>query len=234
MSQTIARPFLALWNDIDASVRTAYDIWHTFEHVKERVSLPGFIAARRYVSGAAARPRYFTLYDIEQTTDLESPAYRDVVAHPTAWSQAMRPHFSGVSRLVCTTLAEIGEGSAGALATVCITTADDIENTRWQDQLSALHPRLETEGVTSVRVGRVEPTAGGYAALKLATQATEVTYVLLVEGLWPERVEAAARTIAHGMNAEAEIETFRFAYRFTREDQGAASGRRQPQELTTP
>ena len=47
--------FLALWNDIEPQRRTEYDAWHTFEHVPERVGIPGFIRGRRYVARERSR-----------------------------------------------------------------------------------------------------------------------------------------------------------------------------------
>ena len=40
--------FLALWNGIDRpEARAEYEAWHAFEHVPERVGLPGFEYGRR-------------------------------------------------------------------------------------------------------------------------------------------------------------------------------------------
>ena len=40
---------LALWNGVDPARRDEYDLWHTREHVPERVAVPGMLGARRCV-----------------------------------------------------------------------------------------------------------------------------------------------------------------------------------------
>ena len=41
--------FLALWNDIAAARDAEYNLWHTREHVPERLSVPGILTGKRYV-----------------------------------------------------------------------------------------------------------------------------------------------------------------------------------------
>ena len=38
--------FLALWNDVASGREAEYERWHTFEHVPERVAVPGMRGAR--------------------------------------------------------------------------------------------------------------------------------------------------------------------------------------------
>ncbi|KAF1021240.1 MAG: hypothetical protein GAK30_02003 [Paracidovorax wautersii] len=100
-----AGAFLALWNSIDSPARQAeYETWHSFEHVPERVGLPGFIAAHRYRALAPQgphKPAYFTWYELASRQALASPAYRDVVDHPTPWSARMRGALRDFHRLPC-------------------------------------------------------------------------------------------------------------------------------------
>lgn len=106
---------LALWNDIAETRIDEYDRWHTLEHVPERVWVPGMIAGTRYVATAPGRPRYFTLYEMTSLAPLESPAYRDLVEHPTPWSASMRPAFSNFLRKPCTVEARAGRSTAAGL-----------------------------------------------------------------------------------------------------------------------
>jgi hypothetical protein len=48
----MAPAILALWNDYPSGLAEEYEAWHTFEHVPERLTVPGMRAARRYVSSA--------------------------------------------------------------------------------------------------------------------------------------------------------------------------------------
>lgn len=49
--------------------------WYDHEHIPERLSIKGFISAKRYVSAARAR-RYLALYDIVNVEVLQSPEYK--------------------------------------------------------------------------------------------------------------------------------------------------------------
>lgn len=107
---------LALWNDVAPGHEAAYDRWHTVEHVPERVAVPGMNGARRYVAPARAMHRYFTLYEADDLRVFDSPAYRDLVDHPTPASAAMRPHFRHTLRATARVLASVGAGLGGAIA----------------------------------------------------------------------------------------------------------------------
>jgi hypothetical protein len=104
---------LALWNDYPATMAEEYEAWHTFEHVPERLTVPGMRAARRYVS-AAGKESYFTLYELESLAVIEQPSYLDLVRNPTPWSQKMRQHFSSVLRIPGEIAVKAGSGIGGA------------------------------------------------------------------------------------------------------------------------
>src|SRR5256885_14231528 len=93
--------FLALWNGLDRSdAREEYEAWHAMEHVPERVGLPGFLWARRYVRGSntggsdtgrsdaggepsAAGSSSFTGYGVPGLDAPHTAPYCDVSAQPT-------------------------------------------------------------------------------------------------------------------------------------------------------
>nr|WP_325265029.1 hypothetical protein [uncultured Rhizobium sp.] len=104
---------LALWNDYPATMAEEYEAWHTFEHVPERLTVPGMRAASRYVS-AAGKESYFTLYELESLAVIEQPSYLDLVRNPTPWSQKMRQHFSSVLRIPGEIAVKAGSGIGGA------------------------------------------------------------------------------------------------------------------------
>ena len=118
MNGAQSRAFLALWNGIEsAKVQAEYDIWHSFEHVPERVGLPGFVEATRYQS--VDHPlRYFTCYRLRSLDALDTPEYRDVFTHPTAWSSRMRLVLRDFYRLPCEVGGVYGLGTASQLSTV--------------------------------------------------------------------------------------------------------------------
>lgn len=114
--------FLALWNGIASpALQPEYEAWHSFEHVPERVGLPGFIEARRYRAWAPddqGAPLYFTCYWLDGLAALESAAYREVFATPTPWSARMRTQLRGFFRQPCNLLGSLGSSSASQLCTL--------------------------------------------------------------------------------------------------------------------
>jgi hypothetical protein len=118
MSAGPAAAFLALWNGVaDGGAVPEYEVWHTFEHVPERVGSPGFVQGIRYRS-VDGPLRYFTCYWLRSLDALSTPEYRALVEHPTPWSARMRGELSGFLRLPCELGATIGVSSASRLATL--------------------------------------------------------------------------------------------------------------------
>ncbi|MFM9972040.1 MAG: hypothetical protein ACKVQK_26970 [Burkholderiales bacterium] len=109
---------LFLWNDIDPSVDVEYQRWHAMEHVPERVTVPGILAGRRYVKTDGLGQRYFSLYELDSTAVLASPAYLALVDGPTPWSQRMRVFFSNITRFACHRIASAGSGLGASLLTI--------------------------------------------------------------------------------------------------------------------
>ena len=72
-----ARAILLVLMEPPSSFEEEFNCWYDTEHVPERLALPGFESARRYVS-ILGRPRYMALYDLADTAVLNSPEYRRV------------------------------------------------------------------------------------------------------------------------------------------------------------
>lgn len=135
--------FLILANGVAAHRRRAYENWHSFEHVPERLTMPGFLAGRRYVAGRGAATRYLTVYDLAGVEAVETPAYRQLLAHPTPASLSMRPAMSAVVRGLYRADAQSGAGLARYLGWL---------TWRGGDQ-RALPDLPGRDGIVSVRLG---------------------------------------------------------------------------------
>ncbi|HXH09157.1 MAG TPA: hypothetical protein VNP04_05245 [Alphaproteobacteria bacterium] len=92
-----AHGLLAVWTDIPAAVEDDFNRWYNEEHMAERLAIPGFLTARRYVS-LEGTPKYIALYDTVDAQVLQSDAYLKVSNNPTPWTQRVRPHFSNFIR----------------------------------------------------------------------------------------------------------------------------------------
>ncbi len=55
--------FVIMWHDITPEADSEYNLWHTREHMPERIALPGFLRSRRGVNRGLDRQHYFTLYE---------------------------------------------------------------------------------------------------------------------------------------------------------------------------
>jgi len=190
--------FLALWNDLAHGREAEYDTWHTREHLPERVAAPGFLGGRRYAASAHPTHRWFTLYDVERLDAFETPAYRDLLRSPTAWSASMRPDFRNFLRVPCTRLGAAGFGFGAALAVL-----------RLPDEaaLPALGEAAHAHGVVAARLGRradQAPAANGFRPGTGGSGTDErFVTVLLVEALDRAAAErallaAAARFLPAG------------------------------------
>jgi hypothetical protein len=91
------RGLLAVWTDIPANVEEDFNHWYDEEHLAERVAIPGFLNARRYVS-LQGRPKYIALYDTVDVQVLQSATYKKGLESSTPWTQRVRPHFQNFVR----------------------------------------------------------------------------------------------------------------------------------------
>lgn len=132
---------LALWNGVDPSRQREYDIWHSHEHVPERISVPGMLGARRYKRVAGPLPEYLTLYSMLDTDVLRSEPYQKLLDGPTEWSRSMRPAFRGFTRLCCRRVASYGGGAGGVLCATLVDDTVDLRSTELHRALRGLPAR---------------------------------------------------------------------------------------------
>lgn len=101
---------LVVASNVDAADEADFNRWYDREHLEERVRLPGFISAARYLSEQAEH-RYLGLYRAESLDCFSSDAYQDAFRHQTEWSQTNLRRMRQPMRRVCRVLAEEGQGS---------------------------------------------------------------------------------------------------------------------------
>lgn len=149
---------LSLWNGFDPERLDEYDLWHTREHVPERLAIPGMLRARRFHRGQGPLPPFLTLYELESSAVLASPPYRHLLETPTSWSQRMRPSFRNFFRVGHRLVLSRGGGSGGALL---VATFDSLAGPAggWQEiaamvlretRATAIHVLAKDEAVAPV------------------------------------------------------------------------------------
>ena len=65
-----------------------FNAWYDEEHLPERLAIPGFRSARRWVGdGPPGAGRYLATYELDCAAVLDSPAYLARLNAPTPWSR---------------------------------------------------------------------------------------------------------------------------------------------------
>jgi hypothetical protein len=113
---------LAMWWDIAPEVRAGFEDWHSHEHFRERLGIPGFLRGSRWGS-ASGGEGFFILYEVEAHETLSSPAYLAHLNAPTPWSTQMMPHHRNMVRSQCRVLESRGGGVARHALTVRLSPA---------------------------------------------------------------------------------------------------------------
>ena len=65
-----------------------FNAWYDEEHLPERLSIPGFLSARRWVCDApSGEGKYLATYELESAAVLASPQYLARFEKPTPWTR---------------------------------------------------------------------------------------------------------------------------------------------------
>lgn len=116
---------LVNWGGVVADQEDDYNMWHSREHMPERLAVPGFRRGRRGVAiDAPIEQKYFMMYEVATPEVLVSAPYLARLDDPTPWTRAILSAYIAPSRTVCRVLASKGHGVAGWLATLQISGAD--------------------------------------------------------------------------------------------------------------
>jgi hypothetical protein len=79
--------FLLVLMQPPSTLEEEFNAWYDTEHIAERLAVPGFETALRYVCIAGA-PRYLAMYDLASPEVLSSPAYLKVgFANASPWTK---------------------------------------------------------------------------------------------------------------------------------------------------
>lgn len=172
-----------------------FNEWYNREHIDERVNLPGFHRARRYVA-VKASPKYFATYECDTVDDLVTPGYLHLLANQTAWSQAVMARFTHFNRQTLRVQIDLTHGVGGA-----ITVARFVPDPRKRKALVAWLEKTALPKVIA-RNGMLGACAGendidiANAPLQDRSmdhpRALDVEWVVLLEGADPTATAAAS------------------------------------------
>ncbi len=106
----------AIWHNVAPEFQVDYNHWHCYEHVPERVGIPGFLRGRRYVAIEGA-PEFFHFYETETLATLTSEAYLERLNNPTEWTRRVGPNIKDNNRTLSDVVASHGIGGGAAILT---------------------------------------------------------------------------------------------------------------------
>lgn len=178
-----------------------HDDWHTYEHMYERLAIPGFTRATRWVARAGA-PRYMVIYEVSGPEIAASPDYLARLNAPTPWTQSMMGRFRNMIRGACRVAASAGFGFGTAAVSVRFTPANG-EDAAVTERLAreVLPAMASRRGMTSVHL--LQPAAAPPVTQEQALRGapdTAMTWVLLATAYDPD---ALSRAIAEHLQPEA-------------------------------
>jgi len=113
---------LVVFTEVHSRHEADFNEWYDREHMDERVSVPGFHRARRYVATARdAGPKYLATYECDRVGSLATPAYLARLAQPTPWSRRVTARFTRFRRLALRVRIDLVHGIGGIVTAVRFT-----------------------------------------------------------------------------------------------------------------
>lgn len=181
--------------NIPATTEAEFNDWYTNEHVAERVDLPGFRSAYRFVALDGA-PKYFAYYETDGLEALTTPTYKAILADQSAWSKRVMANFEDFSRMCGPLVHRAGRGHGGIALVLRATGGEDLDA-----RLTAILDRaVKSPLVVGGYLWRADADATGDP--KVAGQR-----VLVVEALDEETLRGfAAENLRPGALADAGAE----------------------------
>lgn len=111
---------LLVCNDVDVARDAEFNRWYQEEHLAERMSVPGFITARRYIA-VDETLRYVALYETRGPEVLVSPIYATMLGAPTPRTKAIMPAFLNMTRAIGRLAFKRDTGVGGVMGLIFIT-----------------------------------------------------------------------------------------------------------------
>jgi hypothetical protein len=183
---------LAMFWNIAPEMRREFEDWHSHEHFRERLSIPGFRRASRWTS-ATGGEGCFQLYELERYETLSSPAYLERLNAPTPWSRRMMPHHRDMTRCQCHVLESAGGIHARHLLAIRLSPADGRADQLRGALRSLAAVLIDRPGFTGTHLLRHEaPAIATTAEQKIRGGDRSADWILLVNGYDLREVEAIA------------------------------------------
>jgi hypothetical protein len=190
MTQLTSAPpqgLLFIWTDIDTRFEDDFNRWYDREHMSERMAIPGFDLARRFLTHDSA-PRYLALYRTTSLAVFRSESYRTAFANQSEWSRQTFGRMQNTVRRVGEITTRGGLGEGGFLSLFMVSDSDACPSG------AALNAAAAVDGIITAYIVRSDPDLSvpltGGAAAPVSDR------IVIVEGTNPAATASQAHQLA--------------------------------------
>jgi len=187
---------LIVLTEVKSRDESDFNEWYNREHIDERVNLPGFHRARRYVA-VKGSPKYLATYECDTVDDLATPSYLRLLVNQTAWSQAVMARFTHFNRLTLRIQVDLTHGVGGAVT--CVRFVPDVRKrnalAEWLER-TALPRAIARVGMLGACAAENDIDIANAPVQDKSMdhpKALDSEWVVLLEGADPAATAAAAR-----------------------------------------
>jgi len=202
-----------------------HDDWHTYEHMHERLSIPGFLRGSRWIA-KSGKPKYLVVYEVGGVEVSTSASYLDRLNAPTAWTSAMMTRFRNMIRGFCTVVASSGFGLGSNALSVRFSPAKgkETELLGWlaQEVIPKISSRRGMSSASLLRPALIPPMTKEQS---IRGRDTDMTWVLLATGYDAATLESLTNEELgahvferHGSSSGVEQGTYRLDYTLSAEE----------------
>lgn len=186
---------LAMWWDVAAERREEFEDWHSHEHFRERMAIPGFRRGSRWRE--AGGDGFFVMYELDDYATLTSPGYMARLNDPTPWSARMMPHHRNMVRSQCRVLESAGGGIGSFLLTLRVSPGEGGADSLRRFLREAFTHLAERPGVAGGHLLRTEtPDAAATTEQKIRGGDGVADWIVLVPGYSAEALEKIVGELA--------------------------------------
>jgi len=184
---------LLVLNEVKRRDEPDFTEWYNREHIDERIALPGFKRARRYVA-VRGSPKFLATYECSKVGDLATPGYLALLANQSPWSQRVMNRFTRFKRMTLRIQLDLTHGMGGALTVVRF---EPRAGTRLIAWLRETLPRaVALPGMVGAAAAENDLKTANAPAQKQGfdyPRTEEAEWLVLLESGEPEAGEAAAK-----------------------------------------
>jgi len=208
----LGRGALVNWGGVVAAQEADYNMWHSREHMPERLAVPGFRRGRRGlgIEGTPEDQKYFMMYETVDAEVFVSPAYLARLNDPTPWTRRILSAYIMPSRTICRVLASEGCGAGGWLATLQIATEDRaafraFATGGWIADIMARDGILAAHALQGDPEFGQQPTAEKTFRESRGDKDRTVAFALMLDGIDRAPTEAAMNALVETVRRETGI-----------------------------